>query len=522
MDINSNLILSEEEIKKLGSSVEEVQQNLTLPNPAYQASLRFGKSKYGRFYSKIPKELVYLKQTGTGKYILPRYYFGNVHSKHLGREMSADMTSDFNFRDYQSEFITEHIADVENNTGILFEASCGSGKTIMAIFMAIYKKRQTLVLVPTYYLAHQWETSIKKFTNASVCTLSAKDTEIPIDRDFTIMVYDLFTVRELPKELIKNIGTVCLDEVHRVGADTYIPILNQIPAENRIGLTATFRRADNVHKILRYHFGEHLKMESRFPKPSVYVINTGVAIKHILSKNKPCDEFLKLLDYLGIGYVETKSAVVPDPSYNPDDASRLIEDLRKKNKINSTSYKKIRGSIARSNDMPYATIDSYLSENSKRTKLIISLIKKCLAAGRTILFLSKRKSVLKSLYNYFLKIGERPMLIVSETNSRSKEEDDFLQNECRLVFGVTQLAKEGLDIDRLDTLIIHLPMKDTEQAIGRISRLHPKKKSPMAFYLLDKCPMTYAVYHNAEKFLQINAVVKGSVTLSEVTNLPDF
>ena len=84
-----------------------------------------------------------------------------------------------------------------------------------------------------------------------------------------------------------------------------------------------------------------------------------------------------------------------------------------------------------------------------------------------------------------------------------------MQNECRLIFGVTQLAKEGLDIDRIDTLIIHLPMKDTEQAIGRTTRIHPSKKYPLVFYPLDNCPLTYATFSNAQKFFKINADYKG-------------
>ena len=111
------------------------------------------------------------------------------------------------------------------------------------------------------------------------------------------------------------------------------------------------------------------------------------------------------------------------------------------------------------------------------------------------------------------------MLIVSETNERSDEDEVYLQNTCPLIFGVTQLAKEGLDIDRLDTLIIHLPMKDTEQAIGRISRLCDDKKFPVCLYLLDDSPITYATYNNAKKYFRINADFKGERTLQTLKTI---
>lgn len=517
MEIKSNITLSEAEIKSFGTDLDEVQSNLTLPNPTYDNIRRFGKSKFSYRYSSVPKELVYLrKQKGTNLYILPRYYFnGEVKSGVIGRELKINFTK--SLRGYQSEFLKKFNREITSNTGILLEAACGSGKTVMATYLATSLSRQTLVLVPTYYLARQWESAIHTFTDANVLVLSNKDTEIPTDVDFTILVMDLFNVRTLPKELTKNIGTVILDEAHRVGAETYLPILDTIPAQYRIALTATFRRADGVHKILAYHFGCHLKMESRFPKPSIYVINTGIEVQNIISKNKPYEEFVDLLDYLHEKYTETPGAI----SFVFNKNMELVADnLVSTGKITKKAYQHIKGCLSRSQSLAYPTIDSYLAENSKRRKLIIRLIQKCLDSGRTVLFLSKRKNVLRSLSEYFKEY--KPMLIISETNSRSTEDDEYLQNKCQLIFGVTQLAKEGLDIDRLDTLIIHLPMKDTEQAIGRIARLHPDKKSPMAFYLLDKCPITYAVFNNAKKFMNINGDIKGNTTISTLDDLPNF
>ena len=517
MNIKSNITLSAAEIKTFGTTLDEIQQNLTLPNPAYDNVRRFGKSKFAYRYTKVPKELVYLrKKKDSDQYIIPRYYFdGTAESGVIGREIKSTFTK--KLRDYQQEFIDKNIEAINKNTGILLEAACGSGKTVMATYLSLLRGRQTLVLVPTYYLARQWENAIQTFSDASVIVLSTKDTEIPIDKDFTVIVMDLFNVRTLPKELANNIGTVVLDEAHRVGADTYLPILDSIPAQYRIALTATFRRADGVHKILSYHFGEHLKMESRFPKPSIYTINSGIEINNIISKNKPYDELIEFLDYLHEPYSETAGAVAF--TYNkrmPDVANNMVST----GQITKKAYQHIKGCLSRSQNLSYPTIDTFLSESSKRRKLIIRLIQKCLDAGRTVLFLSKRKNVLKALTEYFK--DYKPMLIISETNSRTPEDEEYLQNKCQLIFGVTQLAKEGLDIDRLDTLIIHLPMKDTEQAIGRIARLHPKKKSPMAFYIVDSCPITYAVFNNAKKYMKINGELKGNVTLGTLNDLPNF
>lgn len=507
MEINSNIIISEDELHHLGVDIEELKKNLTLPNPAYQNMMRFGK---GRFYKKVDTHICYLKKVGNN-YIVPRYYMGEL-GKYGNEGRAFSINFKFSLRDYQKKFWDEYSHCFDESTGILFEAPCGSGKTICAIYMAILRGRQSLVLVPTYYLAKQWKQRIEESTNANCFVLTSKDKEIPLDSDFTIVVMDLFTCRCLPRELIENIGTVILDEAHRVGAEIYLPILEEIPAKYRIALTATFRRSDGVHKILAYHFGVHLKMESRFPKPFVYAIKTGVDIKGVISKNRKYTNLLNFLDAIGYTYHETNSAI----EFNSTKELRnKLEDYYKVGSITKTAYLEISSCLLKASEMSYSVVESYLDSHSGRRKSVIQLIRKCLDAGRNVLFLSKRKSTLKALYKYFE--AYKPMLIISETNNFSDKDTAYLQNTCPLIFGVTQLAKEGLDIDRLDTLIIHLPMKDTEQAIGRVSRLCEGKKQPMVFYLLDNCPMTYSVYSKAKKFISINGEFKGERTL---TTLP--
>ena len=509
MVVNSNIEVTEAEMSKLGIDINTLKDDLTLPNPEYANMMRFGK---GRFYKKVDTHICYLKKIGD-KYLIPRYYKGELGKYgNEGRDFNVDFK--FKLRDYQQKFWDEHPTALSDSTGILFEACCGSGKTIMAIYIATLRGKQTMVLVPTYYLAKQWKQRIEESTDAGCIIISSKDTKIPTDSDFTIVVMDLFTCRHLPKELINNVGTVCLDEAHRVGAETYLPILDEIPAKYRVALTATFRRTDGVHKILAYHFGLHLKMESRFPKPFVYGLKTGVSLKGVVSKNKKHLNLLDFLDSIEHPYHETDSAI----SFNPEKHLRdKVEKHYKGGSITKTAYHEIVACLSKATEMSYPVVESYLDSHSGRRKTAINAIQKCLDAGRNVLFLSKRKSTLRSLHKYFSKY--KPMLIISETNERSQEDDKYLQDTCPLIFGVTQLAKEGLDIDRLDTLIIHLPMKDTEQAIGRISRLCAKKKFPICLYFLDDSPITYATFNNAKKFIRINGEFKGDITIQKLPSV---
>lgn len=521
MTIGSNIVASERELRSIGISLDKVTQDLTLPNPEYENIMRFRK---GKFFRKVNKYICYLKQDKRGNYIVPRYYNGEpLEMLEAENGRTLNILNNIVLRDYQQTFITENIECLEQHSGILLEAACGTGKTVMGIYIACLRNVQTLVVVPTNYLAGQWEQRIKDFTDAKVHVMTAADRVVPTDSDFTIITTDLFTCRTFPKELVQNIGHVILDEAHRMGAETYMPILDEIPARYRTALTATFRRADGVHQILKFHFGEHLKMESRFPRPLVYGIKTGIRIDNIISKKNMTETnkeyFQDFLDSVPstceAKYHETASEMVFGG--RTTELQEIADGQFKRGRINKTEHRLVTKLIKKGSEMQYTCIDTYLNEHSGRRKQMVTLIQQCLDAGRTILFLSKRKNTLRVMAKYFEKY--KPALIISETNKRSDEEEDYLQNKCQLILGVTQLAKEGLDIDRLDTLIIHLPMKDTEQAIGRISRLHPKKQKPIAFYFVDSCPITYAVFSNAKKFMRINADFQKETTMWEVPKI---
>lgn len=511
MNISSYLEISEEEILRAGTTVEKIQEDLTLPNPEYAAKKRFGK---GRYMINVPKDICYLRKRGEN-YILPRNYFGSIpegvkDKRCEGRAVSFKHT--IKLRDYQEKFCDDNNYEIRNSFDVVFNMPTGAGKTLMSIWYAEELGMQTLILVPTYYLARQWEQKIKEFTDATCNVLTPEDTELPLDSDFTIALLETLTVRELPKKFINNVGHLIVDEAHRSGAESYLPLLDIFPAKYRTALTATFRRADGVHKILAYHFGKVLKMPNVLPRPMVYGVKTGIDVQGVLSKNRPTEKLLNFLDLnFNSEYHETKSAV----SFNPTD--KIIAEADKQMRlgmITKAEHKEIVSGIKHCKEMSYTVLESYLNEHSGRRKLIINLIQKCLDSGRNVLFLAKRKDILKALHKYFAKY--RPMLIVSETNKRTEEEEEYLQNGCKLILGVMQLAKEGLDVAKVDTLVISCGVADMTQPIGRIARLHPDKKYPIGFYFVDNNYMSYATFKKAQKTMEENSDFQYSDTFSNL------
>lgn len=81
----------------------------------------------------------------------------------------------------------------------------------------------------------------------------------------------------------------------------------------------------------------------------------------------------------------------------------------------------------------------------------------------------------------------------------------YAETEARVVFGISQLARQGLDIDSLDTIIFHLPIKDVEQPIGRILRVAAGKRSALALFLVDEHKIAEAMLKKAAETCQANA-----------------
>ena len=67
-----------------------------------------------------------------------------------------------------------------------------------------------------------------------------------------------------------------------------------------------------------------------------------------------------------------------------------------------------------------------------------------------------------------------------------KEQEHYIFNETRVILGIDKLAQEGMDAPLFDTLFFLHPIRDIEQAIGRILREAENKKNPVGLWLVDK------------------------------------
>ena len=81
------------------------------------------------------------------------------------------------------------------------------------------------------------------------------------------------------------------------------------------------------------------------------------------------------------------------------------------------------------------------------------------------------------------------MVTVKEKVMREQAIEDMRQGRKRYLFATYSLAKEGLDIPRLDRLYLATPQKDyavITQSIGRIARTFEGKAEPVVYDYVDE------------------------------------
>ena len=127
-------------------------------------------------------------------------------------------------------------------------------------------------------------------------------------------------------------------------------------------------------------------------------------------------------------------------------------------------------------------------ENDKRDKMLLDIIKECYLSDRCILFLTDRKSQCNKFYKMLTGYS------VGIYYGGMKPEELKKSNDCKIILATYQMASEGYDNPKLDTLILASPKGNVEQAVGRI--LRRENKNPALVVDINDC---ISIFNNWNK-----------------------
>lgn len=342
-----------------------------------------------------------------------------------GTPIIAGLAKGITLRDYQQEAVG---VAIDKGNGVLC-APCGAGKTAIGVGLIAEAKVKTLVLVHTGDLASQWRDRVEGWLPGVSVGLRGMSKDI--DGDVVIATVQTLknkTFMEL-YEWSKKFGMVILDEAHHAPAETFVEVMSALACRRRYGLTATPSRADGLTKFLFWTFGDIIWR-----------------ISH---------EELEGRGLISVPRVRTMH----------------------------TTWTSAR----RGDEYTQAVTDITLDED--RNNMLVDLISSLHNDGRSVLVLSDRVGHCEDLSDLVALRGIRPGCMVGSVPSKRREEIMSLARDgsIRAVFA-TQLADEGLDIPRLDTVVLATPtssMSRLEQRCGRIMRPHPGKQSTLVIDIRD-------------------------------------
>ncbi len=166
----------------------------------------------------------------------------------------------------------------------------------------------------------------------------------------------------------------------------------------------------------------------------------------------------------------------------------------------------------------YPLLTTALSENYERNEIILKLLNIC--KNHYTLVLTDRVGQMKYLQKE-LGYGN---VIDGKTKKDIRENaiQEIREGKEKVIFATYGLAKEGLDIPRLDRLILASPHRDKAtiiQSVGRIERKFENKTKPICYDLVDSMQYFQNMYRSRKSYYKKNN--NEIVEIEEVTNAKD-
>lgn len=419
--------------------VEQIRDELTLSNPEYTRRIRMG-----LWTGKTPAQ-IFLYYVDGNEIVIP-CGTGNILQPYLmaDTEIKQDLADNGDLKyngtiplyGYQRAAVT---AMEQAGAGIL-QSPCGSGKTQMGIALAAKLGRKTLWVTHTQDLLNQsYDRAKQYFPVETLGKISSGKVQIGTHLTFA-------TVQTLSKlDLMKYKyvwDVIIVDECHRASGSPdsvrmFYKVMSSLAARNKYGLSATVHRSDGLIKSTFAILGN---VKYRVPDEAVTEKTMKVTVKR-------CDTGIKL--------------------------DRCCQDT--------------------DGTLVYSKLIPYLSECAVRNEQIVDdLIEN---STHYNLVLSDRLDHLRELMA-LLPENIRDVAVMIDGGMTSKQAkakriqaiEDMRNGRMHYLFASFSLAKEGLDIPRLDRLYLTTPKKDyavVTQSVGRIARTFEGKQDAICYDYVD-------------------------------------
>lgn len=411
-----------------------VRKELVVSNPEYAKRRRMG-----LWTGRTPQNLFLYERRGDDL-ILPFGCINFIPKEILQDALIVESFPDAPVVDYHADVplydYQKKAVDAMYATGLgILQSAPGSGKTQMGIALAIKHQRRCLWLVHTLDLVKQSKERAKRYIKDESLIGEISAGKVDISNGITFATIQTMSRLDLSRYR-DDWDVVIVDECHRVaGTPTqmtqYEKVINALRARHKYGLSATVHRSDGMIKAT---FGMLGRIAYSVPDEAVSDLIMPIGIKKI--------------------------------------PTGVQLDRRALNSDGTLNYNKL--------------LDC-LCGNEERNRLIANTIQH----DSSSLILSCRLDQLKTIMSMLPKSEQDKAVMIRGTTAKKTREkalNDLRSGKKKYLFATYSLAKEGLDIPRLERLYMATPQRDyaiVAQSIGRIARRCEGKTDAIVYDFVD-------------------------------------
>ena len=324
-----------------------------------------------------------------------------------------------------------------HNTGVL-SATTAFGKTVVAAWMIARRKVNTLILVHRRQLLDQWIDRLSAFLDVDCSKIGRfgggrKKATGRID----VAIIQSLVRKGVVNDLVADYGHVIIDECHHLSASSFELVARRAKAKYLLGLSATVTRKDGHHPIIFMQCGP---------------------VRHTVSAKE--EAVARPFDH---------TVFVRPTAFRP--VAEADPDARHQ----------------------FQQLYSELVTDEARNAAICDEVVRCVRDGRSPLVLTERKEHLDILAETLESqvatvIRLRGGMGIRERRAIQQQVKETAEDAERVLVATGRYVGEGFDDDRLDTLILTLPVswKGTiAQYVGRLHRLREGKSEVHVYDFAD-------------------------------------
>ena len=367
---------------------------------------------------------------------IPRFYafdkYGSPDKSKMDEGQDIDIVFDGTLRKEQEPIIELYKKACDEKGGGLISLKCGGGKTVLALYIISLLKKKTIVVVHKDFLMTQWRDRITQFLpNARIGKIQQNTIDIE-NKDIVLAMVQSLSQKEYDPIVFSSFGLAVFDECHHLGAEVFSKSMAKVASKYMLGLSATPDRKDGLRKVFEWFIG-----------PMVYSSKSEV--------NKD--------------FIETRI-------YEYDN--------------NDITYNKLELGYNKKPCMP--RMINNISDCIHRNNFINEIVKTEYMTGRKILILGDRREYLNRTEKW-IKANINPNIVGQYVGGMKPAELRDSQ-EKDIILGTYSMASEGMDIPKLNTIVLASPKSDVVQSVGRILRekASVRKFHPLVIDFIDVHP----------------------------------